>query len=341
MSRKIELSKITFFISSTYNDLKSYRERVIASIEAEKGKINAQEFFGARPNNSLETCIEEVKLSDVFILILAHRYGSVEQDSGKSYTELEYETALNEKKVVLAYVIQDDFPWNPIYIDKTENYKKQKSFIEKVQNDFTVDFFTTEEDLAMKVVRDLYRELPKNNFKIGQHTAEQNRDNTLKVIEKFILMPKLYSGQKVDLECKLGKPESVNINECKALNLSYGASIKRKIFPTDEEVNDIINYHVDYVYGNYESADTLINLDEDVPHMIQMKGRFGHFRKEIKKEKVYDMDEFTGNDPFIYSTVTSLRTGPRKKIVTEESYESIYIKGFIFENLIIKNGIES
>ena len=45
--------------------------------------------------------------SDVYLLILAGRYGSIEKKSGKSYTQLEYEYALEQKKPLFAVVITD------------------------------------------------------------------------------------------------------------------------------------------------------------------------------------------------------------------------------------------
>jgi hypothetical protein len=46
--------------------------------------------------------------SDVYLLILAGRYGSIEPKSGKSYTHLEYEYALNKNKPLFACVIRED-----------------------------------------------------------------------------------------------------------------------------------------------------------------------------------------------------------------------------------------
>jgi hypothetical protein len=48
-----------------------------------------------------------IKESDVFLLILGGRYGSIEPNTKKSYTQLEYEYALRLGKPVFACVIRD------------------------------------------------------------------------------------------------------------------------------------------------------------------------------------------------------------------------------------------
>ena len=51
------------------------------------------EFFGARTEKSLEVCLSEVEQSDIYIGILGMKYGSIDEDTGKSYTHLEYKKA--------------------------------------------------------------------------------------------------------------------------------------------------------------------------------------------------------------------------------------------------------
>lgn len=52
----------------------------------------------------IKTWIEE---SDVYMLILGGRYGSIEPKSGKSYTQLEYEYALELNKPFFAIIVND------------------------------------------------------------------------------------------------------------------------------------------------------------------------------------------------------------------------------------------
>ncbi len=54
------------------------------------------EQFGARKSNPLETCLAEVEQSDIYVGILGMRYGSEEPNSGKSYSQLEYEKEIEQ-----------------------------------------------------------------------------------------------------------------------------------------------------------------------------------------------------------------------------------------------------
>ncbi len=97
--------KKNVFISSTYMDLKDYREAVWKLLESYNVNVLGMEKFGARKETPLETCLNEVERADIYIGIIATRFGSLEAESNKSYTQLEYEKALEQKKEILIYLI--------------------------------------------------------------------------------------------------------------------------------------------------------------------------------------------------------------------------------------------
>lgn len=83
---------INIFISSTYIDCVEYRNAAIEAIKTfndDNISIIGMELFGSRKETTLEVCINEVKKADIYILIIAHRYGSIDNESQKSYTQLE------------------------------------------------------------------------------------------------------------------------------------------------------------------------------------------------------------------------------------------------------------
>jgi hypothetical protein len=101
--------KFQVFVSSTYKDLKDERQAVVSAI-LEAGHIPAgMELFASGDKSQLETIKRWIEDSDVFMLILGGRYGSVESDSGKSYIELEYDLANACGKPYFAAVMQDDY----------------------------------------------------------------------------------------------------------------------------------------------------------------------------------------------------------------------------------------
>jgi hypothetical protein len=55
------------------------------------------EEFGARTTGALETCLAEVEESDVYVGIVGYRLGTIDQESGKPFTVLEEEKAVDKK----------------------------------------------------------------------------------------------------------------------------------------------------------------------------------------------------------------------------------------------------
>ncbi|MFO0801865.1 MAG: DUF4062 domain-containing protein, partial [Gemmataceae bacterium] len=101
--------KLQVFMSSTYTDMLAERQAAVEAI-LRAGHIPAgMELFAAGDESQLETIRRWIDDSDVFMLILGGRYGSIEPKSGKSYIELEYEYALKHKKPLFAAVIADAY----------------------------------------------------------------------------------------------------------------------------------------------------------------------------------------------------------------------------------------
>ena len=100
--------KLQVFVSSTYTDLIEERQTAVEAI-LEAGHIPAgMELFKAG-KSQLETIYKWIDDSDVYMLILGGRYGSIEDESRLSYTELEYRYALSKNMPVFAIVLDDSF----------------------------------------------------------------------------------------------------------------------------------------------------------------------------------------------------------------------------------------
>jgi hypothetical protein len=97
----------TVFISSTYEDLAAHRQAVWQVLKDFNVAIKGMEEFGARTEGPLQTCLAEVEQSDVYLGIIAFRLGSIDNESDKSFTQLEYEHALQAKKEILIYLADE------------------------------------------------------------------------------------------------------------------------------------------------------------------------------------------------------------------------------------------
>ena len=132
--------KIQVFISSTYTDLIEERQAAVEAI-LDAGHIPAgMELFKAGNESQLKTIYKWIDESDVYMLILGGRYGTVEPKSEKSYTQLEYEYALSKNIPVFSVVINNSYltqKINSMGYDKVteqDNPDKYKSFKEFVMS---------------------------------------------------------------------------------------------------------------------------------------------------------------------------------------------------------------
>lgn len=100
--------KLQIFISSTYEDLIDERQAIVMAI-LDAGHIPAgMELF--KGNNSVKnTIFKWIDNSDIYILLLGGRYGSIDAKTGKSYTQIEYEYAKKKRKPVFSIVLDETY----------------------------------------------------------------------------------------------------------------------------------------------------------------------------------------------------------------------------------------
>ena len=143
--------KFSIFISSTYEDLKEERQALM-SVALENNFIPVgMEQFHAAPTNQWNVITKMIDECDFYLLVIGGRYGSIDEETGISYTEKEYNYA-KEKELPVLVLIK-----NPSAItenekdtgdDKYDKMKRLDEFREKVKNDHnTVDFFTNVNNL--------------------------------------------------------------------------------------------------------------------------------------------------------------------------------------------------
>lgn len=101
--------KLQVFISSTYTDLKKERQKSVEAILS-AGHIPAgMELFHASGQSQKEIIKDWLADSDIYMLILGGRYGSIDDETGKSYTEWEYELAGKIGIPRFALVLTDEY----------------------------------------------------------------------------------------------------------------------------------------------------------------------------------------------------------------------------------------
>ena len=132
--------KIKTFVSSVSAQLKSTRSQIIQDLSKAGYDVSAMERFGAQPAVPLDVCLGEVRISDVAILLVGPRYGSL-LPQGISYTHAEYREAQGAGIPVIAIRIPDDEGLD------AEERAQLKAFAAEVGSTTTYDFLAPDERL--------------------------------------------------------------------------------------------------------------------------------------------------------------------------------------------------
>src|SRR5437870_3492290 len=112
------LAKI--YLSSTYNDLKAYREAVYHTLRQMGHDVIAMEDYVATDQRPLNKCLADVAKCDLYIGLFAWRYGYIppeENPENKSITELEYRKATGIGKYCLIFILAENVVWSPSDMD--------------------------------------------------------------------------------------------------------------------------------------------------------------------------------------------------------------------------------
>lgn len=138
-------TKYQIFVSSTFEDLREERDRVIQGI-LEMGHIPVgMEMFSAGDDEQWQIIARHIEESDYYVIMVAHRYGSMIGDL--SYTRKEYEYAVKCGVPILGFVIDPGASWP---VDQVEDDKKKHALLEEFKQLVRmkpVGFWSTADDL--------------------------------------------------------------------------------------------------------------------------------------------------------------------------------------------------
>jgi hypothetical protein len=146
------------FLCSTQSDLVAERESILDAIRKVQLQHKSMEFFGARSNQPIETCLEEVRQSDILVVVVGHRYGTFVPGQNVSYSEAEYQEGHRLGKPCLVYIRSDDVPVLPKHIERDpKGIQALEKFKAVLKERHTIAPFCEAADLAVTVAADLSR----------------------------------------------------------------------------------------------------------------------------------------------------------------------------------------
>jgi formylglycine-generating enzyme required for sulfatase activity len=145
----------TIYLSSTYEDLKEYRAAVFEALRKAGYEVLAMEDYLATDRRPVDKCLADVAQADIYVGLFAFRYGYVPpakhgNPDGLSITELELRQAEKLGKPCLAFVVSEDAPWAPKFIDglKGERINRLREYL---LTEKTASFFSSPHQLASLV----------------------------------------------------------------------------------------------------------------------------------------------------------------------------------------------
>lgn len=150
--------KYQVFISSTYADLKEERRKILDILLMADCIPAGMEAFVASDVEQFEVIKKVIELCDYYILIIGKRYGSINEQTGLSYTEMEYEYAKELGIPVLVFAL-DEFV--EVSEDKKEKDPKKiaalDSFRQKALTNRLATIWKTQDELTGAVAVSIMR----------------------------------------------------------------------------------------------------------------------------------------------------------------------------------------
>jgi len=199
------------FVSSTKEDLIPYREAVETVLTGMEHIPLGMEYFVSSPDSPIDVCLATVRRSQLYIVIVGMRYGSIEEGSGKSFTELEYDEAVKNKIPVLAFIIDEEqCAILPKFVDVGEKAEKLKQFKAKLNSSYLVSRFASIDNLKQLVEKSVQQAVDKISADKAEKNAAQSNEVALadyiagaKLFRRFALLPQRYSGREVVLRIRM------------------------------------------------------------------------------------------------------------------------------------------
>lgn len=141
------------FVSSTYEDLKMERQEVMAAVVSTGNVPIGMEYFPAGDAAPFDYIKKQIDGADYYILIVAGKYGSIDEATGISYTEMEFDYAISKGVPVAVLLHKDITKLSGSKLEMDDPNKKQllDAFRTKVRTGRMATFWEDEKDLRLQV----------------------------------------------------------------------------------------------------------------------------------------------------------------------------------------------
>ncbi|MBO1087631.1 DUF4062 domain-containing protein [Enterococcus hirae] len=288
--------KYQVFISSTYLDLKEERQKIVEAILS-AGHIPAgMELFHAGDETQKELIEEWINDSDIYVLILGGRYGSLDSD-GKSYTEWEYDKAKELNKPRFSLVLTQEYLDNKVEkglikaTDLEYNTPKLVDFRDKVKSKIVSEINTIEQ-----IEAEVFKAINRISSKQSESLEGWIKGSWLSEIERL-------KKENVDLSSQLVSRQTEVIDMRKELSVTkdnfvgeYNFSYVKKMLANKKIQSDILNENLQELEEK-KNSEGLSNVEQRTYEKLsELKSEDLSALEYILKNK----DELLTNGLFLY-----------------------------------------
>lgn len=190
------------FVSSTYVDMKKYRDAMSNALLRAGCLPVGMEWFGASAIPPLDSCFEEIESCQIYICALGMRYGEVDSSTQKSYTQIEFEKAEALGIPMLVFLVDEErTTFKAADIETGDGAKKLELFKEKIKQSKAVTFsyYSSPSELETEVLQAI--------TKVIAHFSKPNAEQQsyiegAKLFRRFVTRPATYQDTEAILRVR-------------------------------------------------------------------------------------------------------------------------------------------
>lgn len=141
-------------ISSTIRDLSDHRDKVKDACLRQFVLPSMMEHWPSLDADGIAASLKKVDEADIYIGVVAHRYGYIPKGHKVSVTEMEYVRAVERDIPRLIFLMDEEHPLkiSQIEIEATD---KLRAFKERLKKERVISFFKSPDQLTAEVVHSL------------------------------------------------------------------------------------------------------------------------------------------------------------------------------------------
>lgn len=245
--------KYQVFVSSTFEDLKDERKEITQAILESNCIPAGMEMFPASNRTQWEVIKNVIDESDIYLVIIAGRYGSegIDEKGNKvSYTEMEFDYAIETGKPVIALLHEDigSLPKGKCESSQRKN-RKLKNFIDKARTGRMIKKWSNKDNIKSATLTALHAFKEDETCKLNgwvqskmvgeyEYMVNENEQKTQKILQ---LQSKLAELQKEESEW-IQRYRVLNGENEKLRRIIYNCYFDSDYLKNSEDVEEIIEY---------------------------------------------------------------------------------------------------